>query len=84
MLRRCPTFIPFPPTGFDDLSTDEKIDYLALLWNRITTPPTTIDVPEWHREVIAERLRDLDSDPNSGDGWDVVQKRLRQRLKTKR
>jgi Putative addiction module component len=59
--------IPFPPPGFDDLSTDEKIDYLALLWDRITTPSTTIDVPEWHREVIAERVRDLHSDPDSGD-----------------
>ena len=78
------TPIPFPPPGFDDLSTDEKIDYLALLWDRITTPPATIDVPEWHREVIAERLRDLDFDPNSGDQWEVVQKRLRQRLQTKR
>jgi hypothetical protein len=46
--------------------------------------PATIDVPDWHREMIAERLRDPDSDPNSGDGWDVVQKRLRQRLETKR
>jgi hypothetical protein len=27
------TPIPFPPPGFDDLSTDEKIDYLALLWD---------------------------------------------------
>jgi hypothetical protein len=76
-----PTPVPFPPPGFDDLSTDEKIDYLAVLWNRITTRPRTIDIPEWHREVIAERLRDLDSDANSGDQWDVVQQRLRDRLK---
>jgi putative addiction module component (TIGR02574 family) len=75
---------PFPPPGFDDLSTDEKIDYLALLWDRITTPSTTIDVPEWHREVIAERVRDLHSDPDSGDPWDVVQTRLRARLEAKR
>jgi putative addiction module component len=66
------------------LSTDEKIDYLALLWDRITTRPATIGVPEWHREVITERLRELDTDSNSGDQWDVVQKRLRERLETKR
>ena len=78
------TPIPFPPPGFDDLSTDEKIDYVALLWDRITTCPATINVPEWHREGIAERLRDLDSDSNSGDQWDVVQKRLREGLEAKR
>jgi hypothetical protein len=77
------TPILFPPPGFDDLSTDKKIDYLAMLWDRIT-PPATIDVPEWHREVIAERLRDLDLDSNSDDEWDVVWKRLRERLQTRR
>jgi hypothetical protein len=61
-----------------------KIDYLTSLWDRITTPPATFDVPDSHQEVIAERLRDLDSDPNSGDAWDVVQKRLQQQLKSKR
>jgi hypothetical protein len=30
-----------------------------------TTTSATIDVPDWHREAIAERLRDLDLDPNS-------------------
>ena len=79
-----PTPIPFPPPGFDDLSTDEKIDYLASLWDRITAGPATIDVPEWHREIIAERLRELDADPDSGDQWNVVQRRLRERLETKR
>jgi putative addiction module component (TIGR02574 family) len=79
-----PTFIPFPPSEFDDLWTDEKIDYLASLWDRISTRPATIEIPGWHQEVIAERLRDLDSDPNSGEPWDVVQKRLRERLDTKR
>jgi hypothetical protein len=43
-----------------------------------------VAVPAWHREVISERLRDIESDPNSGDEWEVVQKLLRDRLRTKR
>jgi pimeloyl-ACP methyl ester carboxylesterase len=27
--------VPLPPPGFDDLSIDEKIDYLQSLWDRI-------------------------------------------------
>jgi len=78
------TRVPFPPPGFDDLSVDEKIDYLELLWSRIVVAPETVAAPEWHREVISERLRDLESDPSAGDSWEVVQKRLRDRRKTKR
>ena len=77
------TRIRFPPPGFDDLSTDEKIHYLALLWDRISTRPATFDILQWHREVLAERVRDPDTDPNTGDQRHVVQKRLRQRLKRK-
>jgi putative addiction module component (TIGR02574 family) len=78
------TRVPFPPAGFDDLSADEKIDYLELLWSRIAATPEAPAVPEWHREVISERLRDLKSNPNIGDNWEVVQKRLRGRLNGRR
>jgi hypothetical protein len=31
---------------------------LELWWNRIAATPETLVVPEWHRQVISERLRD--------------------------
>jgi hypothetical protein len=34
--------VPLPPPGFDDLSVDEKIDYLQSLWDRIAATPGTI------------------------------------------
>ena len=72
--------VPLPPPGFDDLSVDEKIDYLQSLWNRIAATPEAIPVPDWHREVLDERVKDLRADPDAGDSWDVVQQRLRKKL----
>jgi putative addiction module component (TIGR02574 family) len=72
--------VPLPPPGFDDLSVNEKIDYLQSLWDRIAATPESIPVPEWHREILDERLKDLEADPNAGDSWDVVQERLRGKL----
>ena len=37
--------VPLPPPGFDDLSVEEKIDYLQSLWERIAASPETIPVP---------------------------------------
>jgi hypothetical protein len=54
-----PKPVPLPPPGFDDLSVDEKIDYLQSLWDRIAAMPETIPVPHWHHEIIDERLKDL-------------------------
>ena len=44
--------VPLPPSGFDDLSVDEKIDYLQSLWERIAATPETIPVPDWHHEIL--------------------------------
>jgi putative addiction module component (TIGR02574 family) len=75
-----PRPVSLPPPGFDELSVDEKIDYLQSLWDRITATPESIPVPDWHREILDERLKDLEADPGAGDSWDAVQERLRKKF----
>jgi len=36
----------------------------------------TFEIPEFHRQVIAERVRERDADPTRGEPWDVVRRRL--------
>lgn len=50
------------------------------LWDRIAAAPETIPVPDWHREILEERLKDLDANPDAGDTWEVVQERLRKKF----
>jgi putative addiction module component (TIGR02574 family) len=75
-----PKPVPLPPPGFDEMSVDEKIDYLQSLWDRIAASPEAIPVPGWHREILDQRLNDLEANPDAGDNWDVVQERLRGEL----
>jgi putative addiction module component (TIGR02574 family) len=72
--------VPLLPPGFDELSVDEKIDYLQSLWDRIAATPEAIPVPDWHREIIDDRLKDLEANPNAGDSWEAVQERLRKKF----
>jgi len=72
--------VPLPPPGFDDLSTDEKIDYLQSLWSRIAATPETVPVPDWHREIIGERLKEMDDNPDAGGDWQVVRERLSKKI----
>ena len=72
--------VPLPPPGFDDLSVDKKIDYLQSLWDRIAAAPETIPVPDRHREIIYDRLKDLEANPDAGDNWEAVQERLRKKF----
>lgn len=78
-----PRPVPLPPPGFNELSVDEKIDYVQSLWDQIAASPDTIPVPQWHRDILDERLKDYAADPTRGDTWDVVQERLRKNLNSK-
>lgn len=71
-----PNILPLPPPGFDELSVDEKLDYLQALWDRVGATPETITVPNWHRDILDERLKDLQDAPEAGDTWEAVRDRL--------
>jgi putative addiction module component (TIGR02574 family) len=75
-----PNPVPLPPPGFDELSVDEKIEYLQALWDRVSASPETIPVPNWHSDILRERLQDFEATPDAGDTWEVVQERLRRNL----
>ena len=61
--------LTLPPPGFDELTVDEKLDYVQALWDRITTSESEIPVPGWHREVIEERLAEYRANPEEGQDW---------------
>lgn len=75
--------IELPPAGFDALSVEEQIDYLHSLWERIAAQPEQVPVPDWHREVRAERLVALSKNPDEGKNWDDFDRELTKELDNK-
>jgi putative addiction module component (TIGR02574 family) len=73
--------VALPPPGFYELSVEEQIDYVQSLWERIAATPDQIPVPDWHRKVLGERLKDYEANPDGGESWDVVRDRLREKLR---
>ena len=73
--------LPLPPPGFDDLTVDEQIDYVQSLWQRIAASPEQVPVPDWHRQVLDDRLKDYEANPAAGDTWNDVRNRLRDKLR---
>ena len=67
--------LPLPP-GFDALSVDEQIDYVQTLWDRIAAHPEDVPVPDWHREILAERLTAQRANDDQGAEWEDFEKDL--------
>ena len=76
-----PKPVSIPPPGFDELTVEEQIDYVQSLWDRIAATPDQVPVPDWHQQVLDERLKDDEANPDAGEKWDVVRDRLRDKLR---
>jgi putative addiction module component (TIGR02574 family) len=76
--------LPIPPPGFDELSMDEKLDYVQSLWDRIAVQPQDVPVPEWHREVLNERLEAYRANPSEGRPWEEIHNQLQDKLQRRR
>lgn len=72
--------IPNPPPGFDELSVEEKLDYVQSLWDRIAAKPEAVPVPDWHLQVIDERLAN-EAHFRAGRSWDEFREELRTKLR---
>lgn len=72
--------LPLPPPGFDTLSVEEQIDYVQSLWDRIAARPEQVPVPDWHREILEERLAVYQANPNQGKSWEKVDQELTEDL----
>jgi putative addiction module component (TIGR02574 family) len=70
--------IPFPPAGFDELSLEDQIEYVQELWDRITWHPEQVSVPDWHLEILKERL--AHENPEEGTPWEEFEKELLEQL----
>ena len=42
--------------GFEQLSKDQQIDYVQQLWEVIAAHPDEVPVPEWHLEIVRDRM----------------------------
>jgi putative addiction module component (TIGR02574 family) len=73
--------VPFtPPPGFDELSIDEKLEYMRSLWGRIVSKSSDVPVPGWHRQVIADRIAAYRAGKGASRPWSEFREELRSLL----
>ena len=70
-----------PSPGFDELTPDEKLEYLQALWDHFAEHPEEVPVPDWHRQVIAERLAAYRRGEATTRPWSEVRDGLLARLR---
>lgn len=66
-------------TLIDNMSRNEQIAALQLIWDRLATSAEGTEPPEWHGDVLAERLSAVENGSAKFVDWPDAKKRLRER-----
>jgi len=66
--------------SIENLSTKEKIVLMERLWADLSRRPRELPFPEWHGEVVAERVAAVQEGRTAFVDWKDAKRRLRDRL----
>ena len=76
------TVARMPPPGFEELSIDQKIEYVQSLWDLISADAATVPVPAWQKEILEKRLAEFEAHPDSVVPWADVFDRVSGEMKS--
>lgn len=65
----------------DQLSVAEKLILLERLWDELSRSLALVPSPEWHGDILAERLLAVEEGTTSFVDWEDAKQRLRNRRK---
>ena len=66
--------------SIDSLSTSEKIALMERLWVELSQRPQELPFPDWHGDVLAERIAAVREGRTAFVNWNEAKQRLRDRL----
>jgi putative addiction module component (TIGR02574 family) len=56
-----------------ELSAQERLELAEALWHSLADEaPDQVPIPDWHRELLDERLAAMDSSGEKGEPWEQV------------
>ena len=59
------------------LPAEERLQLVEDIWASLAASPESVPVPEWHRELLDDRLADPDEQPTRS--WEDVKANARRR-----
>lgn len=64
----------------ENLSVAEKLALMERLWDDLSRRPNEVPSPQWHGDVLAERIAAIRDGRTDFVDWNDAKRRLRERL----
>lgn len=60
----------------EKLPFEERLRLAEALWDSLAREPARVPVPDWHRELIRERIAVDDAEAGDTETWDEVRRQI--------
>lgn len=64
----------------EGMTVPEKLPLMERLWVDLSRRPEDVPLPDWHGDVLAERIAAVREGRTSFVDWDAAKRRLRERF----
>lgn len=64
----------------DEMSFPDKLELLEALWDDLSRRPDRLQSSEWHKDVLDERRRRVQSGEETFSDWEAAKQDIRQRI----
>ena len=78
-----PAYIPTMQAAIElnQMTLPEKLHLMEALWDELCRREEEVPVPDWHREILDERERQLAEGKAAFADWEVAKERITQRIR---
>ena len=63
------------------LPLSEKLELLETVWSELSSDPDTIDVPQWHKDILDERQRAMEQGSMKAIDWELAKEQINLRVR---
>jgi putative addiction module component (TIGR02574 family) len=68
-------------TEIRKMPLSEKLELLEAVWAELAADPDTIDVPQWHKDILDERQCAVDQGSMQSIDWEVAKEQISRRVR---
>lgn len=64
----------------DKMTVTQKLQMLEAIWDDLSRNPADIPSPDWHGDILAQRIKAVEEGQSSFQDWEEAKKELRSQL----
>jgi hypothetical protein len=63
------------------LPLSQKLELLEAVWSELSSDPNTLEVPQWHKDILDERQRGMEKGSMEVIDWELAKEQINLRIR---